>query len=457
MEKYVYIKESISVHKSQDEILLIVEDKNNRKGERLYNINEDALNIIKKFNGDYKLKEIIEQLSIFYNETFDDIKSKLIKFLKLMENNYNLNIGYSINNMHKEIEIKNNQNPYLPRVISIELTHKCNFKCLHCYGEYDNENSEMMDFNKLKKFLIQAKDLGVESIELTGGEITMHPDICEILNLIHKLEFKLVSLLTNGFIRNDELYNLIIQHKENTFVQIDMHGNTENYLKWFTQVPNTKEKVEENIKYLHDNGVYIRVVTTVTPHNLNQIEDIADWVHSLGIRCYGVSTVIPTGRANDDSKNLIINSIEEFNKLQEILYNISQKYGKKFLNLIEDDNSLNSNCGALISNPSISPNGDLKICAMDDLNITKSIGNVLEENIKDIYENNLEFIKSFKNLKSPSLDMKECKDCENIDFCLGCVLRGTLKGIEKGDECLWLKDIVPIEIKEKLIKNPVLA
>jgi len=453
MEEYVYIKEPILININLNEILLIVEDRSSRKGEKLYNINQDALNILRKFTGEYKFKEIVEQLSIYYNEGFNEIKNKLNNFLELIESKYNLNVGYSMNKMNKEIEIKDNQNSCIPRAISIELTHKCNFKCLHCYGEYDNEKLEIMDFNKLKKFLTESRNLGVEIIELTGGEITLHPDICKILNLIHELEFRLVTLLTNGFVRNEELYDLIIEHKKNTVVQIDMHGNTEDYLEWFTKVPNTKEKVEENIKYLNDNGVYMRVVTVVTPRNLDQIEDIAEWVHKMGVKSYGVSPVIPTGRADKDSKELLFSSVEEFNKFQKLLYNLSQKYDKKFLNLIEEDQTMRSNCGALVSNPSLSPTGDLKLCSMDGLDIT----NVFEEDFKTIYENNIEFIKEFKKVKSPNLDMEGCKDCENIGFCTGCVLRGFLKGIEKGDKCLWLKDIVPIDIKDKLLEYPALA
>lgn len=457
IEKYAYISEPVSIDINMDEILLIVDDKKGKNGEKLYNVNEDALNILKRFTGQYKLKEIIEQLSIYYNEKFDETKTKLISFLNLIESTYDINIKYSIDKINKEIKIKDNQNNYLPRTISIELTHKCNFKCLHCYGGYDNEKSEMMDTNKLKQFIGQCKNLGVQAIELTGGEITMHPDICEILEYIYQLDFKMVSLLTNGFIKNEKLYDLIVSHKENTIVQIDMHGNTESYLNWFTQVPNTKKRVEENIKFLHNNGVFMRVVTVATPLNIEQIEDIADWVHDIGIKSYGISPVIPTGRANEESEKLLFTSTENLNKLEDAIYNITQKYGKKFLNLLEDYNSMRANCGAFVINASIAPNGDLKVCSMDGLDVTNSIGNVFKENIKDIYEKNLDLLKKYKNLESPNLNMEGCKNCEHVYFCQGCVLRGFSKGVEIGDKCYWLKNIVPTEVKEKLLDIPVMA
>lgn len=457
MREYVYIKEPISIDINFGEIILVIDDKNSRKGEVLYNINSDALNIIKKFTGQHTLEEVIEQLSSYYNEDFDDIKSKLESFLGLIQTKYNLNIEYSPKKINKEIIVKDNQNKNVPRAISIELTHKCNFKCIHCYGEYDNQTVETMDFNKLKEFLIECKSLGVEVLELTGGEITMHPNICEILTLIHDLKFRLVTLLTNGFKRNDELYDIIIKNKQNTVVQIDLHGNTKEYLEWFVKVPNTLEVVKSNIKYLHDNGVFMRVVTVVTPRNVEQVEEIAAWVHNMGIQNYGVSPVIPTGRGDQDSDELLFTNVESFKRFEEVLSNLAKTYDRSFLNLIDNDELMKSNCGALVSNPSLSPTGDIKLCSMDCLDVTESIGNVFEESIKDIYESKLEMIDKFKQLLSPNVDTKGCKECDSIAYCSGCVLRAFKRGIEKGDECIWFKEIVPEEIKEVFIKSPVLA
>ena len=453
MNRYVYIKEPISITISLGEILLSVEDKSNRKGESLYTLNKDALNIIEKFTGQYTLDEIIEQLSNYYNEELSEIKYKLEQFLKLIKNTYNLNIEYSSKKIKKEILIRDNEDTCVPRVISIELTHKCNFKCIHCYGEYDNQTLKTMDINKLKIFLRECKELGVEVIELTGGEITMHPNISEIVSFIHQLGFRLVTLLTNGYIRNQQLYDVIIQNKQNTVVQIDLHGNTEEYLEWFIKVPNTLEIAKENIKYLRNNGVTVRVVTVVTPRNVDQIEEIAEWVHNLGVQNYGISPVIPEGRGNKDDSKLLFTDIESFNRFQEVLNNLAQKYERKFLNLVDNDGLMKSRCGALVSNPSLSPNGDIKLCSMDGLDITKSIGNVFEKSFKEIYENKLDFIHKFKELSSPNIQTSGCEECDNLVFCSGCILRAFKSGLEKGDKCLWFKEMVPDEIKETLIKT----
>ena len=118
---------------------------------------------------------------------------------------------------------------------------------------------------------------------------------------------------------------------------------------------------------------------------------------------------------------------------------------------------MRATCGAFVINASIAPNGDLKVCSMDGLDVTNSIGNVFKENIKDIYEKNLDLLKKYKNLESPNLNMEGCKNCEHVYFCQGCVLRGFSKGVEIGDKCYWLKNIVPTEFKEKLLDIPVMA
>jgi radical SAM protein with 4Fe4S-binding SPASM domain len=79
-----------------------------------------------------------------------------------------------------------------------------------------------------------------------------------------------------------------------------------------------------------------------------------------------------------------------------------------------------------------------------------NIGNVFKKNIKDIYDDNSEYINSFFNLRSPQIDSIECADCDHKYFCSACVLRGLVKAKEMGNQCLWYKNKVPALIKEKL-------
>lgn len=80
---------------------------------------------------------------------------------------------------------------------SIELTTKCNIKCLHCYGDYQIKGIEMLLTN-IKKLLYDLESMGVKNIEFTGGNISVYPFLYEALKIAYSLKFSAVVLLTNG-------------------------------------------------------------------------------------------------------------------------------------------------------------------------------------------------------------------------------------------------------------------
>lgn len=82
---------------------------------------------------------------------------------------------------------------FYPSVASIELTHKCNLKCLHCYGDY-GENKSTMSFEKAKKLLRDLKQLGVKIVEFTGGDITMR-SVIQLLSIKIIYMFKLIYIV----------------------------------------------------------------------------------------------------------------------------------------------------------------------------------------------------------------------------------------------------------------------
>lgn len=67
-----------------------------------------------------------------------------------------------------------------PLDVQIELTEKCNQKCLHCYNYW--RYSEGIGKNELntQDFLLIVKKLatvGINSVTLTGGEPFLRPDL----------------------------------------------------------------------------------------------------------------------------------------------------------------------------------------------------------------------------------------------------------------------------------------
>ena len=466
MKKYIYFKQELEIrtYPSQKQILYVntlPDNSQSKDGIKGFFINNTAIEIIELIDGMNTYDDVVQILANRYKESIESINEKVSRFLETLKSQCNIEVGYSDRQCMKNVKIKYETNKY-PIVSSIELTHKCNLKCLHCYGEFNDKynynKDKTMSLDNVKKLLRDLKDIGVRIIEFTGGDITMHPNLKEILLEAIELNFKQIALLTNGIALSDDVINIIIKNKKRFIVQIDLHSLDDDYLYWFTNRKNTLDIIKDKINTLNNGGVLLRIVTVVTQKNLCEIENIADYVYNLGVKFYAVSPVINIGRAIKSNENnkcnddgLLLRTEEEVRNYEKQILAISEKY-PGFLNLIEDPRYSSPNCGALTSNITITPDGYIKLCTMDNLEYFKSsIGNVFTQNIKEIYDENAEFLKVYESIKSPEPESEECIECTDRFFCGHCMLRGIIKAKEKGGKCKWFKKNVKDVVKQRFL------
>lgn len=410
-----------------------------------YKINETAFDIISLINGQNQYDEILEYLVNKYNEKFDLVKEKVDSFINELINIYKLNIIYS--NYRSDNDVLITQNKY-PKAASIELTNNCNLRCRHCYGNYGDIDIREMSFYDVKKILDQLNVIGVEVVELTGGDITMHTQLYEIIAYALSLDFDNICLLTNGILLNKKILNLVKKNKDRISIQIDLHSFHDEYMEWFTQVPNTVDKIINNIKFMSDNKIRQRVAVMVTPNNLSELEDIAKWVHSLNHTSLGIGLVCNLGRASQNDK--LILSEEQLVELNDIVLKLNNRYPNLVQFIESYENELN-NCGAISNAISINTSGNIKICSMDTGNYFNiKLGNLLDHSMENIYNENMEFICAIRDLKAPDLLTEECKGCDHIAFCGKCLLRSFKQAKEMQGNCRWYNDCVPEVIKNQL-------
>ncbi|UCG95716.1 MAG: radical SAM protein, partial [archaeon] len=61
----------------------------------------------------------------------------------------------------------------------LNIISYCNQDCIFCSG--NTGVSHIASYNFIKKLLNKLKNKGVEEVVFTGGEVTLRPDIIEIL------------------------------------------------------------------------------------------------------------------------------------------------------------------------------------------------------------------------------------------------------------------------------------
>lgn len=436
---FLHIKESLKIIKGKNGRLTLAVS--NMKGyEDKFMLNDTAAEIIQYLGSDILLSVVINQLANKYNSKVEEISEQVEEFLGILESEYRISVelipDFKEGNRVEVVQI----DEVYPLGAFIEITDSCNLKCIHCYGGYDNKHTEFMSLENFKRVADKLNSLNVISLELSGGEITLHPNLIEILKYAISLNFTKIGLITNGLLLKDDVLDLICTNKERFNIQLDLHGLTDEYLEWFMGAKHLLEPTMRIIKKVARLAPYYRVATIVTKKNLLQIEEIADWLKNCGVKYYGLSLVVPMGRALEcGDEDLFLSSDELY-----IFDNIIEKINKKYPNFIslEYKDPEKKNCGCLTNCMTIQVNGEIKLCSMDSGTcLPSSFGNVLTESIDTIYKKHQPFIVALENTEAPQPDAKVCQDCVYFSFCARCLLRAFTMGKKLGRECKWFETI----------------
>ena len=159
-EKYICWKQEIKILKyANTDIKMTIVDNagyNSIHFKKYYTINEIAFEIIKLINGLNKYEDVLNILSNKYHENIESIHIKVQKFIDLMHCKYGIDIDYK--NIPTEKNVAVESKLIYPLVASVELTNKCNIKCMHCYGEFNNLLNEEMPLEKAKFLLEDLSD-----------------------------------------------------------------------------------------------------------------------------------------------------------------------------------------------------------------------------------------------------------------------------------------------------------
>ena len=400
-------------------------------------INEVGVSILTLVDGTNTYEKIVSALMEQYDDTYTSVSPKVETFFENLKKH-----GYYIKEQTTPIlrEIsKIKHNNIYPTVVSLEITNRCNIKCRHCYGSYENTNERDITIDSAR-FLFEASvRMGVEIIELTGGDPSVHSNCSEIIESAILAGIKKIMLLTNGVSIGDELYNTIVNYKDRVYLQIDLHSLNEDYYDWFTNSRGNLSKVKSNIVNLINSGVRVRVCSIITPGNVDEFYKIGEWAIKHNAIEFAPSAVLALGRANneEDQKELFLHDNSTLKKFIEEQKRFSDKYPGFIKGVLEVEELTRKNCGALTSNIGIDSEGNIKLCSLDtgeyfDLRL----GNAFENDIKKLYDENKEFFSKLMNLEPPMHNSAECENCEKKYFCSNCILRGLI-GAEQVPDCKW--------------------
>ncbi|MFO7986070.1 MAG: heme b synthase [Desulfatiglandaceae bacterium] len=184
------------------------------------------------------------------------------------------------------------------RLVAWEVTRKCNLNCIHCRagsdrGPYPGE----LNTQKCVEILEQIRSVGQPIVILTGGEPLMREDLFDLAREGTHMGLRMV-MATNGTL----LTPVLVEKTKKSGIQrvsISLDGAHAQSHDEFRKVPGAFKNALSGIARLKEGGVEFQINTTVTRHNLHEIEEILNLSISLGAAAHHLFLLVPTGRAKE--------------------------------------------------------------------------------------------------------------------------------------------------------------
>ncbi len=95
--------------------------------------------------------------------------------------------------------------------LRISVTDRCNLRCTYCMPEKGMTflpSSMLLSFDEIVAVASAARDLGVTSVRLTGGEPLVRRGLPELVSRLSALEFDDLALTTNGMLLAEQAHAL---------------------------------------------------------------------------------------------------------------------------------------------------------------------------------------------------------------------------------------------------------
>lgn len=321
----------------------------------------------------------------------------------------------------EQFQTMKNQKPCLQNII-IEITQKCNERCVHCYIPHENKNSIMSD-----KDFYAIVDMcgGIETIlnvRITGGECMSHPSFKNYIRYVKDKGFAL-TLLTNLTLLDDETIYIL---KEGTLsqVQVSMFSVNPEIHDRITAVPGSLEKTMKNIEKLKAAGVPVSIATQAMEINKDSIERLYEYTikHGFNLRCDW--TIIAKENRNSENLSYRIRNLSNYKNICKSRLKHCDGYEKELRKALSRDPKPETShlCNAGTNGLYIDTNLKVHPCPGWDL----IVGDLKSDSLSDIW-NKSEKLQKVRDVVLK--DFPKCAKCDIRNLCSICMAQADMEKV----------------------------
>ena len=314
----------------------------------------------------------------------------------------------------------------IPLSVQLDLTYRCNERCIHCYLDHDDHGE--MTTSEIKDLLDQMADAGVFYLTISGGEILMRRDFFEILEYARLRTF-CVKLKTNGvLIREKEAERLRELGVET--VQISIYSHRPEVHDAITKMPGSFRQSIEAVRFLRQQGLFVILANVLMVQNSSDYQRVRALAAELGAKCIIDPTITPMMDGDRSILKLNVDkaALQEVFRNEDLVGNVEEFCAPP--RSVDEDALDMLPCSAGHTACYVSPYGDVYPCVQFPL----PSGNLRRTKFVEIWRDSPQL----KEVRSITLrDMPTCSKCTHGSTCTRCpglaYLEGNMRGPSSQD------------------------
>lgn len=309
-----------------------------------------------------------------------------------------------------------------------ELTMSCCFNCKYCGSGGGQHRDNELTTSECLDVADQLIELGIERVNLIGGEVFMRPDWDVIAKRLTSAGVK-VTIITNGWLFNSE----VIQQIKDAGIKalgISLDGPKDIHDKY--RQTGSYDRAIKAIDDLTAAGLKVAVISTLNSENVQRLDELYNILKTKKIYTWQLQACSPMGNAANSGIPFEINHSDVMrfivDKNKETVRNKNKFIivAADNIGYFDDDEvfvrgSLTgqrfyNGCMAGISSIGIDSIGNVKGCeSMQDPRFNE--GNLREKTLKEIWENPQGF--SYNRQFNIDKLTGKCMNCEFGRVCRG--------------------------------------
>jgi radical SAM protein with 4Fe4S-binding SPASM domain len=309
----------------------------------------------------------------------------------------------------------------VPLSAQVDLTYRCNERCVHCYLDHDDHGE--MTASEIKKLFDELATAGVLFLTLSGGEILLRKDFFEILEYARALSF-CVKLKTNAIlIREAEAERL--RSLDVDSIQVSIYSHRPEVHDAITKVQGSLKRSLDAIRFLKAQGLKVIVADVLMQQNTHDYPH----VRALAIELGAEFTLDPTITPKMDGNRAILSLNADGSTLQRVFRdqalvgNVEEFCAPPASARADDLDAVP--CSAGHTACYISPYGDVYPCVQFPL----PSGNIRLQRFIDIWQHSAQL----NEVRSIRLhDLTSCSTCAHVSACTRCPGLAYMEGNMRG-------------------------